>query len=148
LTGEVTIVSKTLDIRIDVPKDVSDQAARFAEAKAKEAAVIALQQAGELTSHEAAEQLGLSDEDYRNLLASDGLFFFQAEKDGRFIERAREEVGDQLRQLQRAFAEASGRCAAGNALQDALRHLEPIRKPPPIEIVGCRYKVRLRGLGA
>jgi predicted HTH domain antitoxin len=92
LTGEVTIVSKTLDIRIDVPKDVSDKAARFAEAKAREAAVIALQQEGELTIREAAEELGLSYEGYLNLLASRELPISKEASDQTAIDELRQAV--------------------------------------------------------
>ena len=67
------MLAKTLDIKIQAPGAVSDRAAKLAEAKAREAAIIALQQEGELTIREAATELGLTYEGYLDLLAEKGL---------------------------------------------------------------------------
>ena len=64
---------KTLNIKIQSLDAVSAKAAKVAEALAKEAAVLALQQEGELTIREAAAELGLTYEAYLDLLAEKGL---------------------------------------------------------------------------
>lgn len=71
--NEVTKLGKTLDIHIEVPDDVSDESLRLAECRAREAAVLFLQQEGELSIREAAMELGLSYEGYLDLLAAKGL---------------------------------------------------------------------------
>jgi hypothetical protein len=67
------MLPKTLYIKIRVLDAVSDKAAKIALASAKEAAVLALQQEGELTIREAAAELGLTYEGYLDLLAEKGL---------------------------------------------------------------------------
>lgn len=53
-------MARALEIHIPVSGVISEEGARMAEVRAKEAAVIALQQAGDLTIREAAAELGLS----------------------------------------------------------------------------------------
>jgi len=67
------MLPKTFDIKIHVLETVSDKATKIALVSAKEAAVLALQQEGELTIREAAAELGLTYEGYLNLLAEKGL---------------------------------------------------------------------------
>jgi hypothetical protein len=66
-------LAKTLEISIEVPEDASAEALRLAECQAREAAVVALQQEGELSIREAAFELGLTYEQYLDLLAAKGL---------------------------------------------------------------------------
>lgn len=70
---------KTLDIKIQIPKMISGQAAERAKSRAREAAVVSLQQEGELTIREAAAELGLTYEGYLDLLAMRGLPATQGE---------------------------------------------------------------------
>jgi hypothetical protein len=64
---------RTVVIRLDVPDTTSEEALQVAERVAKEAAVLALQQRGELTMGEAADELGLTYGGYLELLAEKGL---------------------------------------------------------------------------
>src|SRR5437016_5143868 len=70
---EVNKMGKTLDIHIEVPDDASEESLRLAGYRAREAAVLFLQQEGELSIREAAMELGLSYEGYLDLLAAKGL---------------------------------------------------------------------------
>lgn len=53
-------MSKILDIKVKVPRSASKNAVEIAASKAREAAIVSLQQQGELTIREAAAELGLS----------------------------------------------------------------------------------------
>lgn len=66
-------IGKVLDIRIELPEDPSDDAAEVARTMAREAAILSLQQQGELTIREAAAELGLTYHAYMQLLAERGL---------------------------------------------------------------------------
>ena len=50
-------MSQVLDIQVEVPDAVSEQNLKIAEAVARQAVIIALQQRGELTIREAAPRL-------------------------------------------------------------------------------------------
>jgi hypothetical protein len=84
------ILAKTLDIKIQVSGAMSDRAAKLAEAKAREAAVIVLQQEDELTIREAAAQLGLTYGGYLDLLAEKGLPASHDETDPAVLEILRQ----------------------------------------------------------
>ncbi|MCC6444137.1 MAG: hypothetical protein IT210_11875 [Armatimonadetes bacterium] len=66
-------MTNTLEIHIPLPAGVPDEAARIAERRAREAAVVSLQQAGEISIREAASLLGLGYEAYLDCLAALGL---------------------------------------------------------------------------
>ena len=66
-------MAKTLEIIIEVPDDVSEESLRLAQGQGKEAAVLALQQQGEISIREAAMNLALTYEGYLDLLADRGL---------------------------------------------------------------------------
>lgn len=66
-------MSKMLDVQIEVPDSTSEDALKFAAARARESAIVALQQRGELTISKAAADLGLTYEEYLQLLAQRGL---------------------------------------------------------------------------
>jgi hypothetical protein len=72
---------KVLDVRIEVPDAVSENAVKAAEAWAREAATIALQQSGELTIREAAAELGLTHEEYLRRLTEKGFSLSAYEQD-------------------------------------------------------------------
>jgi hypothetical protein len=74
-------MAKALDIHIAVPEAISEDGVKVAEARAKEAAVMALQQAGDLTIREAAAELSLSYEGYLQLLHQKGLPVSSFEQD-------------------------------------------------------------------
>ena len=66
-------MARKLEICIEVPDDVSEESLRLAERQAKEAAVLLLQQQGEISIREAAMDLALTYEGYLDLLADKGL---------------------------------------------------------------------------
>ena len=78
---------RTLDIRIEIPEDASEEAVQTAAARGREAAVIVLQQEGELSISCAAGELGLSYERYLDLLAEKGLPASNADTDPEVIKR-------------------------------------------------------------
>jgi predicted HTH domain antitoxin len=66
-------MDRILEIHLKLPDTASEESLRIAESEAKEAAIVALQQRGELSIREAAMDLGLSYEAYLDLLAKKGL---------------------------------------------------------------------------
>ncbi len=66
-------MAKVVNILVPLSDDVPDEWLSKAEAKAKEAAILALQQEGVLTIREAAQALGLGYEEYLALLAERNL---------------------------------------------------------------------------
>jgi hypothetical protein len=57
---EVSMLPKTIEVKIEVPDEVSEKGLKDAEAKAKEAAVISLWEQGELSTRQAATALGMT----------------------------------------------------------------------------------------
>ena len=74
-------MSQVLDIQVEVPDAVSEQNLKIAEAVARQAVIVALQQRGELTIREAAAALNLTYEQYLQILAEDGLGLSRIEQD-------------------------------------------------------------------
>ena len=66
-------MSKVLAIQVEVPDVVSEQSLSIATAIARQTVLIALQQRGELSVREAAAALGMTYEQYLQLLAEKGL---------------------------------------------------------------------------
>jgi hypothetical protein len=64
---------RTLDIRVAIPDDISVESLQLVEIQARELVIVLLQQRGELTIGEAAMELGLTYEEYLDLLARKGL---------------------------------------------------------------------------
>jgi predicted HTH domain antitoxin len=85
-------MSKVLDIQVEVPDAVSEQNLKIAEAVARQAVIIALQQRGELTIREAAAALNLTYEQYLQLLAEDGLGLSRFEQDPSVLQRLRQSL--------------------------------------------------------
>jgi predicted HTH domain antitoxin len=83
------IVARTLDLQIEVPNDASDEAIQIAGSMAREAAILSLQQQGELTLREAAAALDLTYEGYLDLLAARGLPAVNDDTDLEVAERLR-----------------------------------------------------------
>jgi predicted HTH domain antitoxin len=87
-------MSKVLDIQVEVPDAVSEQSVKIAEAIARQAVIIELQQCGELTIREAAAALSLTYEQYLQLLAKDGLGVSRFEQDPSVLQRLRQSLPD------------------------------------------------------
>lgn len=96
-------------ITIELPDDVSSQA----EALAKEWAIVALQQEGELTIREAAGLLGLDYEDYLALLARKGLPASNAEINWETLDKERARVRALVQERQRCGAPAAAPVGSG-----------------------------------
>jgi len=74
-------MSQVLAIKVEVPDAISEQSLRVAEAIARKMVIIALQQRGELTIREAAAVLGLSYEQYLQVLSERDLGVSHFEQD-------------------------------------------------------------------
>ena len=83
-------MSQVLDIQVEVPDAVSEQNLKIAEAVARQAVIIALQQRGELSIREAAAALNLTYEEYLQLLSEDGLGLSRFEQDQSVLQRLRQ----------------------------------------------------------
>ncbi len=66
-------MQRVMTISVVLPDDIPEEHLSEAEARAREAAIIALQQGGFLTIREAAQALGLGYEEYLALLAERNL---------------------------------------------------------------------------
>lgn len=64
---------KTVEIRVEVPEEVSEEILSPIKAKAKKAAIIALWDAGVVSTRWAAKELGLYYYDFLDLLAAEGV---------------------------------------------------------------------------
>jgi predicted HTH domain antitoxin len=65
--------SRAVEVNLELPDDVSDQTREMAMNKAREAVVITLWEAEELSTREAAAELGLAYAEFLDLLASKGI---------------------------------------------------------------------------
>jgi hypothetical protein len=79
-------MAKTVKLSMEVPDDVSDESVGLAERQAKEAAVVAIQQRGEISIRVAAMKLDLTYEGYLDLLAAKGLPATSGDADPAVIE--------------------------------------------------------------
>jgi len=85
-------MSQVLDIQVEVPDAVSEQNLKIAEAVARQAVIITLQQRGELSIREAAAALNLTYEQYLQILAEDGLGLSRIEQDQSVLQRLRQSL--------------------------------------------------------
>jgi hypothetical protein len=85
-------MSQVLDIQVEVPDAISEQNLKIAEAVARQAVIIALQQRGELTIREAAAALNLTYEEYLQILAENGLGLSRIEQDQSALQRLRQSL--------------------------------------------------------
>lgn len=67
------MATKTIRVSIEVPEGTSDQTRQAVQTQVEETAVLALWQAGELSTRRAAEELGLTYYDFLDLLAARGI---------------------------------------------------------------------------
>jgi predicted HTH domain antitoxin len=87
---------QVLDIQVEVPDAVSEQNLKIAEAVARQAVIITLQQRGELSIREAAAALNLTYEQYLQILAEDGLGLSRIEQDQSVLQRLRQSLPNQF----------------------------------------------------
>lgn len=87
-------MSKVLAIQVEVPDAVSDQSLRSAEALAKQTVVLALQQQGDFTVREAAAALGVTYEQYLQLLAARDLGISRFEQDPAALQNLRQKLAN------------------------------------------------------
>jgi predicted HTH domain antitoxin len=85
-------MSQVSDIQVEAPDAVTEQNLKIAEAVARQAVMIALQQCGELTIREAAASLNLTYEEYLQLLSEDGLDPSRFEQDQSVLQRLRQSL--------------------------------------------------------
>jgi hypothetical protein len=90
----MSIMSKVLDIQVEVPDAISEQSVKIAEAIARQAVIIELQQRGELTIREAAAALSMTYEQYLQLLAKNELGISRFEQDPSVLQRLRQSLLD------------------------------------------------------
>jgi hypothetical protein len=85
-------MSQVADIQVEAPDAVTEQNLKIAEAVARQAVMIALQQCGELTIREAAASLNLTYEEYLQLQAENGLGPSRFEQDPSVLQRLRQSL--------------------------------------------------------
>jgi hypothetical protein len=69
----VIVMSRTVQVNVEVPDDTPEEAIASAQSQAKETVVLVLWQAGTLTTREAAAELDLTYLDFLDLLAARGI---------------------------------------------------------------------------
>jgi predicted HTH domain antitoxin len=67
------VVTRTIQIHLDLPDTVSEQEKDAAEQKAREAVVLSLWEAQRLSTREAADECGLNYGEFLDLLAAEGI---------------------------------------------------------------------------
>ncbi|MGH9843993.1 MAG: hypothetical protein ACREEM_35100 [Blastocatellia bacterium] len=87
-------MSKVLAIQVEVPDIVSEQSLRAVEVIARQTVIIALQQRGEVTIREAAGVLGLTYEQYLQLLHDKELGVSQFEQDPAVLQSLRQRLSN------------------------------------------------------
>lgn len=83
-------MAKTARVRLELPEGISDHA----RDRAREAAVLALWEAAEFSTGEAAEELGLTYHDFLDLLAARGIPAESGPLNRQAIEEARRRLSD------------------------------------------------------
>ena len=86
------MLTKSVIVRVEVPERVSAAARKSAEHQAHESAVLALWQAGEISTREAASELSLPYYDFLDLLAARGLPAENGTADPDVLEEARRQM--------------------------------------------------------
>jgi predicted HTH domain antitoxin len=83
---------KSVKVKLQVPAGVSDEARQCAERQAREAAVLALWEAGEISTGLAAEALELPRHAFHDLLAARGIPMESGPLNQEAIEEARQKL--------------------------------------------------------
>jgi predicted HTH domain antitoxin len=85
-------MAKSVSVKLEVPAGVSGPARESAERQAREAAVLALWEAGEVSTGLAAEALELTRHAFHDLLASRGIPMESGPLNQKAIEEARKKL--------------------------------------------------------
>ena len=88
------MLTRTVKVRVEVPARVSEAAREHAEMEAQESAVLALWQAGEFSTREAAAELSLTYYDFLELLSTRGLPAENGTSDSEALEQARRQMAE------------------------------------------------------
>jgi predicted HTH domain antitoxin len=86
------VSEKMVKIKLDVPEEISEPDKAVAAQKAREAAVLALWEAGAISISRAAEELDLGIHDFLDLLAAKGLPVARGELNLEAIEEASQKL--------------------------------------------------------
>jgi predicted HTH domain antitoxin len=89
--------TRNVKVHIEAPAGVSPAARESAEQKARETVVLALWEAGEITTSRAAEELALSVHDFLDLLAAKGLPVVRGALNREAVETARRKLAPDRR---------------------------------------------------
>ena len=68
-----TTPTRSIRVEVEMPAGISEQTAKTAQRRGEESVVLAVWQAGEISTRQAAEELGLSYHDFLDLLAERGI---------------------------------------------------------------------------
>jgi hypothetical protein len=88
---------KTIKVNIELPEGVSAETKANAEARGAEAIVLALWEAGAISTRVAAEELGLTYYDYLDLLAARGIPVVRGPLDLQAVEEAEQKLAERGR---------------------------------------------------
>jgi predicted HTH domain antitoxin len=88
-------MAKVIKVKLEVPAGVSAQARESAERRAREAAVLALWEAGEISTGLAAEALELTRYAFHDLLAARGISIESGPLEVEAIEEARRKLASE-----------------------------------------------------
>lgn len=84
--------TKTIRVTIEAPESISSAARETVERQAHETAVLAFWQGGQLSTRQAADELGLTYHEFLELLATKGIPVEQDMFDGDALEQARRQL--------------------------------------------------------
>lgn len=88
---------KTIKVNIELPDGISSETKASAEARGAEAVILALWEAGAISTRVAAEELGLTYYDYLDLLAARGIPVVREPLDLEAVEEAARKLAERGR---------------------------------------------------
>ncbi len=86
------MTTKTVKVKLEVPEEISAESRDRAESQAREAAVLALWEADELSTRQAAAELDLTYHDFLDLLTERGIPVEADMFDAQALEEARRKL--------------------------------------------------------
>jgi predicted HTH domain antitoxin len=89
--------AQSVKVSLEVPEGISSQSKDEAERRAREAAVLALWEAAEISTRQAAAELNLTYYDFLDLLAEKGIPVVQGPLDTEALEEARRKFAEEKR---------------------------------------------------
>src|SRR5206468_9715057 len=89
---ETRMAIRTVKVSLEVPEGVSEDVRQTAQTQAEEAAVLALWQAGNLSTRRAAEELEVTYREVLDLLAAKGIPVVRGPLDEQALEEARRKL--------------------------------------------------------